>query len=166
MKPYTSSLLHREIVEDGTLKSKDLYSFKTRLNRKYFIEIDRYVDNVYIAKFYLRIHKDKKNKYQIIVNDGDGFRILSTCIKLAHEISSEDSLASFGFIGENREGEEKNNTQRYRVYKLLSTKYFNPLKYDHIKDEVNSIYFLLNKKNISLTIQKVSLTLNSYYILP
>lgn len=166
MKPYEVTFFHRTHVNDNTLISKDVYRFKTRLDRVYFIEVEVYENNIYFAKFYLRIHQHLKTKYKQIINDGDGFRVLSTCISLAKQISDTNKLSSFGFIGESRISESMDNTQRYRVYKLLSAKYFDPKKYDHVKDEINSIYFILNKSNPDLNINDISERLNEYYIIP
>lgn len=166
MKPYKVTFFHRVHRNEKTLISTDIYRFNTRFNRVYFIEVEVFENNIYIAKFYLRIHQHLKNKYKIIIDDGDGFRVLSTCISLAKQISNNDLLASFGFIGESRINESLNNTQRYRVYKLISFNNFSPKKYNHVKDEENSIYFILNKSNKKLTINKVSKRLNEYYEIP
>src|SRR5690606_4573505 len=115
-----------------------------------------------VAKFYLRIHKNLKNKYKLIIDDGDGFRILSTCIRLALNIYQKDNLASFGYIGENKIGESKNKTQRYRVYSMISKRDFSPKKFEHLKDEKNSIYFLLNKKNSEINKELVTENLLEY----
>lgn len=166
MKPYSFKFFHREKINDGTLISRDTYRFKTRYDRVYFVEIETYVDNVYIAKFYLRIHKNLKNKYKFVINDGDGFRILSTCIQIAKKINDDDNIASFGFIGESCIGESTIKTKRYRIYSMIAAKYFSPNKYNHIRDEETSIYFLLNKLNEKVSLKEIEKKLNSYYILP
>lgn len=163
MNPYKLKFFHREKINKDSLISRDIYRFETRFGRVYFIEVECYLHHLYVAKFYLRIHKNLKNRYKLIINDGDGFRILSTCIKLALEIYSRDSKASFGYIGESKEDENSFNTQRYRVYSALSIRYFSPKKYDHFKDEKNSVYFLLNKSNAPINEDIVSEYLKKYF---
>lgn len=164
MKPYNLQFFHRLKIDDGTIVSKDIYRFKTRFNRVYFIELERYENSLYIAKFYLRIHKDLKDKYKIVINDGDGLRVLSTCISLALKVNAQDPLASFGFIGERRLEESMNNTQRYRIYSMMSAKYFSPKKYDHVKDDNTSLYFILNKQNCALNKDIIEARINEYYV--
>jgi hypothetical protein len=135
LKSYQLHFFHREYIEDGLLEKRHIYRFKTRLDRVYFIEVEQYKNHVYFAKFYCRIHKNLKNRYKIQLEDGDGFRIFSTCIKLATLLLKEDSLASFGFIGENSIKEQKINTRRYRIYKVLSERYFSPKAFIHERDD-------------------------------
>ncbi len=166
MIPYKIKLIHRVYHNDETLVRTDLYKFKTRFDRVYFIIVEVFKLNVYAIKFHLRIHKNLSNKYQIEINDGDAFRILSTCIDMARIILSEDELASFGFIGQNSIGEKLFKTQRYRVYSNLAKRYFNPKNFSHNKDENNSIYFLGNCKNKLLDVSEVNKTITEYYIFP
>ncbi|PKD15890.1 hypothetical protein APR41_11455 [Salegentibacter salinarum] len=147
MKPYQLVFFYREYIEDGLLEKRHIYRFKTRLDRVYFIEVEEYKNHVYFAKFYCRIHKNLKDRYKIQLEDGDGFRIFSTCINLAAIILKEDALASFGFIGESSKGEEPQHTRRYKIYKTLSERYFSPKAFIHERDDYNSTYFIINRKN-------------------
>ena len=147
MKPYSLQFFHREKVNDKLLVERDIYRFVTRFNRVYFIEVEKYRDHIYFAKFYCRIHKNLKNRYKMQLDDGDGFRIFSTCISVAGIIYRNDPQASFGFIGESSIGEDPQNTRRYKIYRKLSERYFSPLAFNHEKDDYNSTYFILNKKN-------------------
>ena len=56
-------------------------------------------------------------------------------------------LASFGFIGESSKGEEPQHTRRYKIYKTLSERYFSPKAFIHERDDYNSTYFIINRKN-------------------
>ena len=164
MTPYQFNFFHREKVNDGTLISRDIYRFKTRFNRVYFIEIERYISSLYAAKFYLREHKNLADRYKKIIGDNDAFRILSTCVAIAEKISQEDNMASFGFIGVNSLGEKVKNNKRYRIYSTISARYFSPDTYDHFKEDRRGIYFLLKKDNPEIDVQKVNDTLNEYYL--
>lgn len=163
MKPYDLQFFHREYIYDGLLEKRHIYRFKTRFNRVYFIEVEQYKNNIYFAKFYCRIHKNLKDRYKIQLEDGDGFRIFSTCIKLATLLLKEDPLASFGFIGENSIKEQKINTRRYRIYKVLSERYFSPKAFIHERDDYNSTYFIINKKN-KIDKKELESKFNVYYI--
>ena len=166
MNAYEIQLLHRTYVKDEPVELREVYRFKTRFNRVYFIIVEIFEMNIYAIKFHLRIHKDLPNKYKIEINDGDAFRIFSTCIKMAEIILKSNPEASFGFIGQNSDGESTHLTQRYRIYNQLAKRYFDPKKFNHHKDEINSIYFLENKKNRTVDIDKINRLLNQYYIFP
>lgn len=162
MKPYDLKFFHREYIQDGLLEIRHIYRFRTRLGRVYFIEVEEYESNIYFAKFYCRIHKDLPNRYKIQLEDGDPFRIFSTCIQLAAKILKGDPLASFGFIGENSIGEAPENTRRYRIYRVLSERYFSPKAFIHEKDDCNSTYFIINKKN-KVDKKVIEKKFNEYY---
>lgn len=165
MIPYKIKLLHRIYhSNDKILCKTDVYRFKTRFNRVYFIVVEAFNSNVYAIKFHLRIHQHLPNKYQFKIDDGDAFRIFSTCISMASIILENDPKASFGFIGQNSIDESIILTQRYRIYNQLAKRYFQPKNYTHHKDEKNSIYFLANKKNKTLNVKKVSESINQFYI--
>lgn len=163
MIPYELKFFHREYILEDFLQIRHTYRFKTRLNRVYFIEVEEYKSHIYFAKFYCRLHKNLKNRYKIQLDDGDAFRIFSTCIQLAARIIKEDPLASFGFIGENSIGEEPNNTRRYRIYRVLSERYFSPKAFVHEKDDSNSTYFIINKKN-KIEKRLIEKKFNEYFI--
>ena len=97
------------------------------------------------------------------LEDGDPFRIFSTCIQIAALILQKDPLASFGFIGENSIGEDSQNTRRYRIYRVLSERYFSPKAFIHEKDDFNSTYFIINKKN-KVDKKLIEKKFNEYYI--
>lgn len=166
MNTYPIHFFHKEYINDSALESRITYRFKSiKANRIYFIEVERYKYDIYIAKFYLRIHKDNPNRYKIITNHGDAFRIFNTCVSITNIILEENPLASFGFKGESSIGEEPQNTKRFRIYSNLAIRYFSPKRYLHNKDVSNSTYFLLNKKNENITTNKVEKLFNDYYIL-
>lgn len=139
-----------------------MYRFKTRFDRVYFIELEEYQSSVYMAKFYCRIHKNLKDRYKKQLEDGDGFRIFSTCVQLAATVLKENPLASFGFIGESSEGEGVQNTRRYRIYRTLSERYFSPKAFIHEKDDLYSTYLIINKKN-QIDRNLIEKRFNEYY---
>jgi hypothetical protein len=155
LNPYKVDFFHRSKDGDKNLIRRDYYRFKTRFNRVYFIEVEVYKKSLFFVKFFCRIHKNLDTKYQIVLNDGDAFRILSTCISLASILLKEDSKASFGFIGINDLGKNRNNTRRYKIYKTLAQRYFSPESFNHVKNIEYSIYLLLSKKNVNLSAEEI-----------
>lgn len=174
MIPYSYIYLGLASCPNGNFIKKHIYKFKTKFNRIYLFELEEYSHSVFMGKFHLRKHKNLKDKHKVIINDYDGFRILSTCIDIAYrEVYMKNNIASFGFIGESRPEEQderqkvygdkkRYNTQRFRVYSMISAKHFSPDKFEHISDKENSMYFLLNLENKDLTIDMVNEKVNEY----
>lgn len=108
------------------------YSFKTRFNKRYIVQVEEYAHEVFIIKFYLKAHSRSKDKYSKLANDFDGFRVLSTCITIMLAILESKECASFGFLGANAKHEPIANNQRYRIYQHLMQRYFSPaISYMH-----------------------------------
>lgn len=102
----------------------------------------------------------------MLVGDNDAIRTLNTCIAVAYDIYQCDGLASFGFIGMNSYDEDsKENTKRYRIYKIYATTYFSLENFEHKRDDKNSVYLLLNRKNKHITSELVNIKMNELYIM-
>lgn len=164
--PYDYKLHHRFHENDGTLIRTDLFRFVTAYNRVYFAEVEVYEDNLYAIKFYCRKHRHLKNRYNLMLNDHDAFNILRTILCIAKDIEEKDDFASFCFFGAPKEGEGFCNTQRYRIYEKIAYRDFSPDKYNHVKDDSNSIFFILNNENTNIDMQTINQRINEYYILP
>ena len=80
---------------------------------------------------------------------------------IAKDISLEDELASFGFLGAPKMVEldvdlnkpninadnTVSNTKRYTVYTLYVRRFYNPLDFEYIESNTASIMLLRNNKN-------------------
>ncbi len=92
----------------------------------------------------------------MLIGDNESLRIFNTCIAIAHHIHSENPAASFGFIGTSGFDEgSMENTKRYRIYKKLATTYFPLERFNHQRDDDNSLYLLLNLKNNALNTEMI-----------
>lgn len=138
------------------------YSFKSP-NNYYLVEIEVYIHNIYIVKFYLK--KDKQNplKYHLLTNENRGSRVISTCIRIMFDIFSQNKLASFGFIGANTIQKEsgfeepKQSTKRFKIYKMTMQALFGAETFTHYADNKHSAYLMVNNKSASNTnIQQVA----------
>lgn len=95
------------------------YSFKGA-SSIYIIQIEYYDYDVYILKFYLKNHRDSKNKFNLLSEDHDAQAVIRTVLDVAIDIlENENKDASFGFMGahkiKNTFEEGKTNTQRFRI---------------------------------------------------
>jgi len=104
----------------GELKSSS-YKVKTSKNKPYFIEVNEFEHNVFMIKFHPKNLTHSKDRYKM--RNQKTFeltRLISTCIKLAFEILSDNPDATFGFIGQwdDVDVERKSKvSQRFRIYK-------------------------------------------------
>jgi len=120
-----------------------------------------------VVKFYLKQFKESEDKYNVVIDDGDMFRIVSTVIKILLRILEIDPEVSFGFIGAHKVKEdfieEKSNCTRYRIYQRIIKNYFGYENYKHAWDENNSAYLLINKGNPNKNTTKDTIELFTEY---
>ena len=101
------------------------------------------------------------------MNDGDAFRILTTCTQIFLDICARDSSASAGFVGEALLGEGKANTKRFRVYLKMVTAFIGPMRFLHHPLPAISAYFLECRANPENGLKdKVEQMFRELYIVP
>lgn len=83
----------------GPLVCTHYYTFRTRKDRRYIVEAEQYQYHVYVLKYYPLALKASPNRFKLLVNDGDAFRILTTCTQIFLDICRRDPLASASFVG-------------------------------------------------------------------
>ncbi len=161
---YSYNFIQTKEIKKHSVKEHK-YSFKTRLNQRYIVNVEEYKYQLFVIKFYLKNHEHSKQKYNLLTNDGDAFRVISTCVNVILEILTLNPEASFGFIGEQSLGEEKANTKCFRIYKRVTENYFPPQKFEHAINTENSSYLILNKKNKTLELkEKAQEMFNQIYL--
>ena len=145
----------RPPTRGGLLLCTHTYRFKTRLNRVYLVDVEQYKYDIFIVKFYLKNHKESKQRYNLTTKntnsqgdahyDCDGWRVLTTCLRIMLEMQEQYPNMSGGFIGANRLDELKSDTTRYRVWRQAALTFFSPEKYMHYGNPEASAYFIAYK---------------------
>ena len=133
--------------KDGPLVCVHHYTFRTRKNRRYVVDAEEFQHHTYVLKYYPLSHKSSPNKYRVLTNDGDAFRILTTCTQVFLDICRRDPLASAGFVGEALFGEGVANTKRFRVYLQTVSTFIGPTRFVHHPMPAISAYFLECRAN-------------------
>ena len=133
--------------KDGPLVCVHHYTFRTRKNRRYVVDAEEYQHHTYVLKYYPLSHKSSPNKYRVLTNDGDAFRILTTCTQVFLDICRRNPLASAGFVGEALVGEGVANTKRFRVYLQTVSTFIGPNRFIHHPMPAISAYFLECRAN-------------------
>jgi hypothetical protein len=132
------------------------YKFKTR-QRVYWVNVEKYDLDIYIVKFHIAAHERSKKRYNLTINDQDNCtgRILRTVLEIIkNQVLTPNPHASIGFIGaekydKNRpeKNEDKDNTQRFRIYQTLTNNVVGLGQFEHHYDNKTSAYLLVNRKN-------------------
>ena len=153
--------------KDGPLVCVHHYTFRTRKNRRYVVDAEEYQHHTYVLKYYPLSHKSSPNKYRVLTNDGDAFRILTTCTQVFLDICRRDPLASAGFVGEALVGEGVANTKRFRVYLQTVSTFIGPNRFIHHPMPAISAYFLECRANLEPGLKEtVEQMFRELYIVP
>lgn len=116
------------------------YSFTTAKKKRYIVLVDKYEYQVFVVKFYEATHKQRLNKFNVILNDFDCSRVLRTVLNIATEELRKEPLASFAFAGVYKEGDEKITTANTQRHRILGTQTFL-----HSYEQRSNCYLLVNK---------------------
>ncbi|RQE06516.1 hypothetical protein D2S45_03220 [Prevotella intermedia] len=145
--PYSFYHIKNEnIKENGHIRNR-LYRFKSKKsNLWYIVLVEEYEHNVFAVKFYPKMWRLSKYKYQMLTGTNEPRRIINTCINIMISIYNENPKASFGFIGVNRKNEKPNETKRYKVYSTIIATYFNDKYFLHKENKEKSAYLLINNQ--------------------
>lgn len=143
-----------QALDKKYLKEIITYSFRSN-NNYYLIEVEMYIYDIYIIKYYLKKHKTNPLRYNLLTNEQKCSKIISTCIRVLFEIFKKNSKASFGFLGahivikENNKIliEDKNTTKRFRVYRGAVVRLFGLETFTHHKDITHSTYLMISNNN-------------------
>jgi hypothetical protein len=135
-----------------------IYKFHSSITRyTYILKAEYHEQHVFALKFYAQKDSKSDYKYSHIINRGDVYNILITCLKVIPIILQEYPGASFGFIGSRTidpisqtvEGYE--NTQRFRVYSKMVEDTIGYATFEHYTYEMVSGYLLINKSHSNVT---------------
>lgn len=137
------------------LKEVITYSFRSNQNY-YLVEVEVYVNDIYIIKYYLKKHKTNPLRYNLLTNEHRCSKIISTCIRILLQIYSNNPKATFGFLGahivkkEKRYTEPKSITKRFRVYRTAVVALFGPETFTHYRDFEHSTYLMISNSHPSV----------------
>ena len=129
-----------------------IYKFHSPVTKlHYILRADYHAENVFALKFYAQKDSHSDYKYSRIINKGDIFNILITCLRVVPQKKQEYPAASFGFIGArsidpiSKRAENYENTQRFRVYSKIVEETIGNQTFAHYQYEGISGYLLVNR---------------------
>lgn len=122
------------------------FTFKSRKNQTYVVWVDEIENfNLFMVKFFLKNHRESEKKFNILTGYQEAPSLIATCFNVMEELCKEYPYCSFGFIGAHSDGEDRNNTKRFKLYKRISTQIFTPSNYNHVSHDAISLYLILNR---------------------
>lgn len=154
----------RPKVEDVFL-AKHIFTFICRYSNKYIVWVEEYRLNTFIIKFHLKSHNKSKSRYETTTKLNDISYVLRTCVDVMISFYEQNPYCSFGFVGAplaeekirdfaSKEEKTISNNKRFRVYKGIMLRLFSPVKFHHRKDDINNVYFLINRDNQTLELER------------
>lgn len=153
--PYSFVKVCTNSIDSIHLKTH-IYRFtSTKSNLTYLVDVEHYIDDIFVLKFYLRDQKNWKVKYNLLTNTNEARLIIFTCIDIMVDIFQQNTNASFGFQGA-RTFDRKTKkyiehsqakTKRFNIYRRIVANALSEDYFEHYSYEKESIYLLLNKAN-------------------
>lgn len=116
--------------------------------RKYLVTVQCFSFGVHAIKYCGLKDRNKGNAYSIIYNDGDGIKVISTCLQIMLLLWKRDPNISFGFYAVPRvdpSPKKKNRKSRFNIYEKAMLNLFSPDDFRQYNDPRSMVYILLNK---------------------
>ena len=153
-KGYSLKFIQRQPCRDGSAHLFTLiYKFHSPVTGyHYILRAEYHKEHVFALKFYAQKDSKSDYKYSQIVNKGDVFNILITCLKVVPIILTDYPDVSFGFIGArtidraSNRVENYDNTQRFRIYTSIVEGTIGFATFAHFTYQEISGYLLINLK--------------------
>lgn len=146
---YEFDYKNHKIIKNGEFMFKEhKLTFRCKHGLQYIVNVEEYIISnhpLFVIKFHLKSHSDSTKKYNLLTGKFDAPSLIRTCVNIMIDFYEGDNMASFGFIGANTEGEKREETKRFRIYRKVMENFFSPLKFEHKVYQKESAYILLNR---------------------
>jgi len=158
-RPYSVTPIGRRNVnsnglfDNGGVIEEFLFKFRTDDGEVYHIKVDRYEMDLFMVKFYSKLHENNPFKYNILLNHYKASRVLAICYKVINQFFIRRfEFGSFGFIGAPslfRDGsmELKRRTKRFRIYSYMVSSFHGLKSFEHFKDDNLSAYLIFRNSS-------------------
>jgi len=146
-----------KILDSGPRVGHQIYKFQTKKKRVYHVHIEEYENKVFVVKYHLKIHENRKDRFKIIINDGNANQVIGTVLAITLTIWRANNYSSFAFIGvykislpeyrHKRESPDTARTQRFTIYQRLVASSFGKEAFLHSADTERNAYIMVSTKN-------------------
>jgi hypothetical protein len=162
-KPYDYHFINK--VETGLPDpiSKEFYRFKAK-RRTYFVTLELYSFGITAIKYCDIKNKNSRRAYEKIFNDGDAFRVITTCIKIMWDYRKKNPKTSFAFYAVPRFAPKKETRVRLNIYRYGMINIFKKNEFDHYQDVDNAIYLMLHNSMSMVSQDEIIRKLEEYLL--
>lgn len=147
-KPSCYSFEHVNIESSSLAEPVRKHNFRFQAKkRKYLVTVEEYSFGVHAIKYCGLKEKGRGNAYSIIYNDGDGVKVISTCLQIMLYMWQRNPNISFGFYAVPRvdpSPKKKNRKSRFNIYEKAMLNLFSPDYFRQYNDPRSLVYILLN----------------------
>ena len=159
----------------GSLRILDLWTFRSRKsNKRYIVEVEYFENDFYGIKFYWKGVEKSKDRYSMLTNDFEPRTIIRSCIEIMLTYFYQNRQASFGFVAApdleadiiNKRIDLENGSRRFRFYRRMMVNLFGPETFYQVSDLSNTIYLLVNKKQLdsgAISLKDIENRINQLY---
>ena len=162
-KPYTFERAGGNATLLPDPVKKLYFRFKAKC-RKYFVTLEVFSTGMVAVKYCDIKERDAGNRFDKIYNDGDAFRVITTCLYIMREYWQKNPTVSFTFYAIPREATnalinskklggkaaekfaKRYKKVRFTIYEYAMLNLFPPRHFIQIRDSKNFLYVLLNKR--------------------
>lgn len=134
------------------------YTFLNQEGYIYTVLFDEFDCHLFGIKYFRNDYYDTKEQYSVILNTNDYIRVIATVLNIMVHVYKQQTFASFVFQGAPCEEESEKNTQRFRIWLLLSKSVFPKTIFD-FKDYIDkSVVVMRNRtctENVIETIDDI-----------
>lgn len=140
-------------TDSSTLRIVDIWGFKSeKSNKRFIVEVEYFSHNFLGLKFYWKGVSASKERYSLLTNDYEPRTIILSCVMIMFHYLKTMDCVSFGFvaapdIGWNG-GNKGNPNKRFRFYRRMMLSLFGPDLFQQAYDVSNSLYMLINRKEL------------------
>ena len=150
---YPLIFIQEQRCKDGSAHEYTrIYKFFSPITRyHYIVRAEYHKENVFAIKFYCKKDRKSEFKYSKIVNKGDLGNIIMSCAKVIPLLLTSHPNASFSFAAsrsvdiKTKTQEQRDHTQRFRLYSYMIPLKFGPGTFEHYAYDQISCYLLYNK---------------------
>lgn len=159
-----------------SLRIIDLWTFRSsKSNKRYIVEVEHLNNDFFGIKFYWKGVEKSKNRYSMLTNDFEPRTIIRSCIEVMLTYFYQNRHASFGFVAApdletdilGKKIDAKNGSRRFRFYRRMMVNLFGPETFYQVSDLSNTIYLLVNKKQLdsgAISLKDIENHINQIYL--
>ena len=126
--------------------TRHTYAFLNREGHTYIVWADEFEEcYLYGIKFFRSDYSECKDQFNVVLNTYDYKNVIATVLEIIVSIFQNQPLASFIFQGENCEGEDEAETQRFRIWSFIAKNTLSSVQFEFKPYYEKSVLLIRNR---------------------